>query len=383
MAVPLPSIKNNNAMRQILLSICAILFACCSSEGGAKAETNLQPGMAKTLIVYYSYTGNCEAIVSSLAEQVVADRLEIQPAEKGLRYEADNYALGTQLLEAIKANPTDAGSYPAIDPVGVNLDAYENIIVVTPLWWSQMAAIMQTFLFQHSAGLAGKTVALVVSSHSSGISGVVADAHRLLPGMNWAGDALHISNAGLPNRSSLIANWLKTLQFKTTDDMTRKFYITIGGVTKPATLAGNSSAAALVERLQQADITYEAHDYGNFEKVGALGFDFPENNEQITTEPGDLILYMGNALCIYYAQNSWNFTRIGKLDHMTQAEVKEFVCAGQGNVTVTLSLADKATGIGRVGTGKAGTKAYTLHGMVAQDGQKGLVIKNGAKTVQE
>ena len=136
---------------------------------------------AKTLVVYYSYTGNCHEIVNTLTNQIEADVLEIQPAEKGLKYEANNYALGTQLLNAIKDNPNNASSYPAIDPVTTSLNNYKNIIIVTPLWWSQMAAIMQTVLFQNRTKLAGKTVAMIVSSHSSGISGVVADAQRLLP----------------------------------------------------------------------------------------------------------------------------------------------------------------------------------------------------------
>ena len=124
----------------------------------------------------------------------------------------------------------------------------------------------------------------------------------------------------------------------TSNDMTTTLYLTIGGVTKSATLLGNSSTKALVEQLQKGDITYEAHDYGDFEKVGALGYSFPENNTQITTEPGDLILYQGSNLCIYYDVNSWNFTRIGKLDNMTQADIKTWVKAGGENVIVTLSV---------------------------------------------
>ena len=81
---------------------------------------------AKTLVAYYSYTGNCEKIANALASQITADLLEIQPAEKGLEYDANNYALGTQLLNAINANPDDAGSYPAIDPVNVSLSDYLN-----------------------------------------------------------------------------------------------------------------------------------------------------------------------------------------------------------------------------------------------------------------
>ena len=122
------------------------------------------------------------------------------------------------------------------------------------------------------------------------------------------------------------------------NERTTTLYLSIGGVTKSATLVSNSSTEALVAQLQKGDITYEAHDYGDFEKVGALGYTFPQNNEQINTEPGDLILYQGSNLCIYYDTNSWNFTHIGKLDNMTQADIKAWVKAGGGNVNVTLSL---------------------------------------------
>ena len=161
-----------------------------------------------------------------------------------------------------------------------------------------------------------------------------------------------------------------------------KLYITIGGVTKSATLVSNSSTQALVAQLQQGDITYEARDYGSFEKVGALGYSFPENNEYITTEPGDLILYQGSALCIYYAQNSWDFTRIGKLDGMTQQQVKNFVKAGGGSVTVTLSLSEP-TGINSVKSEELKVKScYTLDGRLAKAGTKGIVIRDGKKIIK-
>ena len=329
-------------MKQIYLTLVTLLFFSLL-PGVAGAESS----MGKTLIVYYSFTGNCEAIVNTLAEQITADQLEIEPAEKGLDYAANNYAIGSALIAAIRQNPNDASSYPAIDPVEISLDSYKNIIIVTPLWWSNMAAIMQSYLFQYGSQMAGKTVGLIVSSYSSGISSVVADAQRLLPSVTWAGDALWINNSNHRNRASLIENWLPTQDFQTSNEMAQKLYITIDGVTKSATLVSNSSTAALVAQLQQGNITYQAHDYGNFEKVGPLGYTFPQNNEQITTVPGDLILYQGSNLCIYYDTNSWNFTRIGKIDNASQEEIKSFVHAGGGDVTVTLSLTD-STRIGDV-----------------------------------
>ena len=199
-------------MKQIMMLLAAMLLTACSKNDEAKAATVQEAG--KTLVVYYSYTGNCQQIVESLTAQIQADVMRIEPADKTQKYEADNYAIGTALLNAIKDNPNDAASYPAIDPVSItDLSQYQNIIIVTPLWWSQMAAIMQTYLFNYSSQMAGKHVALIVSSHSSGISGVVADADRLVKNVTWMGDALWINASNHGNRASLIQNWLPTLNF--------------------------------------------------------------------------------------------------------------------------------------------------------------------------
>ena len=344
---------------------------------------------AKTLVVYYSYTNNCHEIVTTLTSQIQADVIRIEPADKTQKYEANNYAIGTALLNAIKAAPNEAASYPAIDPVSItDLSQYQNIIIVTPLWWSQMAAIMQTYLFNYGAQMAGKHVALIVSSHSSGISGVVADAERLVKNVTWMGDALWINASNHGNRASLIHNWLPTLNFaekqttmnKTTVS-TSRLYITIdGGQTLTATLADNSSAQALLEALKQAPITYEAHDYGDFEKVGPLGQSFPENNESITTEPGDIILYQGSNLCLYYDTNTWTFTRIGKIEGKTQAELKQILKAGQGNITITLSL-NNTTGISSVRFNAENGVNYSLNGQRAENPRKGIIIRNGKKVV--
>ena len=183
--------------------ICAVLILLGNSAS------------AKTLVVYYSHTGNCRDIVATLTSQIEADVLEIQPAEKGLKYEANGYALGTQLLNAIKAAPNDASSYPAIDPVTTSLSDYETVIIVTPLWWSQMAAPMQTYLFNYGSQMAGKNVGLIVSSASSSISGVVADCKRLVPDGKYFSENLWINHSRHSNRASLIQNWLSAVNYNT------------------------------------------------------------------------------------------------------------------------------------------------------------------------
>lgn len=196
----------------MLTSLC--ITGCTSGNEIHAEEATSTAEIGKTLVVYYSYTGQCKQIVNTLTEMLPADVLEIQPEEEGLKYDADNYALGTQLQNAIKANPDDASSYPAIDPVSVDFGSYRNVIIVTPLWWSQMSAIMQSYLFRNRDKMAGKTVALVVSSYSNGIDGVVADAKRILPeDVVWAGDPLWINNTNRNNRHTILTEWLDKQNF--------------------------------------------------------------------------------------------------------------------------------------------------------------------------
>ena len=366
-------------MKKILSFLAAMLFCCCSADNEVKAEEPTNTG--KTLVVYYSYTGNCREIVNTLTSQIEADVLEIQPAEKGLKYEANNYALGTQLLNAIKANPNDASSYPAIDPVTTLLSGYQNIIIVTPLWWSQMAAIMQTYLFQSASQMVGKHVGMIVSSHSSGISGVVSDAERLLPHVTWMGEALWINASNHSNRATLIENWLKTLTFAEENTTMDKIYITIGGQTQSVTLVDNDATRELVAALQSAPITVTLND-NNFEIWGSLGQSLTTKNEQMTAQPGDIVLYNGSNICIFYDSNSWSYTRLGKIDNLSESELRTFLKAGQNNIKVTLSLTSGTTAIKAVNDNRSEEGAYyTLNGVKVENPSKGIYIKNGRKIV--
>lgn len=168
---------------------------------------------ARTLVVYYSYTNNVKRIVNELQTQIECDAVEIQPSEKGLDYAANNYAIGSSLITAIRNKPNDASSYPAIDAVDVNLDEYDTVIIGAPLWWSQMAAPLQTYLFHNGGKMAGKNIGLIVSSASSGISSVVADAKRLIPDGKFLEPNLWIRSSQISDSHTLIEQWLKDIRY--------------------------------------------------------------------------------------------------------------------------------------------------------------------------
>ncbi len=111
--------------------------------------------------------------------------------------------------------------------------------------------------------------------------------------------------------------------------------ITAGGKTITATLADNATAKALAEKLKSGSITVEMRANG-FEHYGPLGFSLERHDEQISAVSGDIMLYNGNNICIFYGNNSWSYTPLGKVDGKTADELKLFF--GTGTVTVTYSL---------------------------------------------
>ena len=121
-------------------------------------------------------------------------------------------------------------------------------------------------------------------------------------------------------------------------EMPDHIQLTVSGKSLPVKIEDNAATKALVAALREASITYEADDYGGFEKVGALGRSLPTSNTQISTQPGDVILYSGNQIVLFYGTNSWSYTRIGKMEYGTLDELKSFLKAGQGKISVTLFL---------------------------------------------
>lgn len=170
-------------------------------------------------------------------------------------------------------------------------------------------------------------------------------------------------------------------QTQNNETMIQKMYITIDDRTESVTLVNNNATQALIAKLQQAPVTVTLNSSGGFEIWGALGFSLPTDNEQIEARPGDIVLYSGSNICIFYGTNSWSYTRLGKIDNLSVNELKTFLKAGENNVSVTLST-NSPTGINNVRTGKHSSSAYTPQGTLAQAGQKGIIIENGQKRIR-
>ena len=160
-----------------------------------------------------------------------------------------------------------------------------------------------------------------------------------------------------------------------------KVLLKVGGNTMTATLTDNGATRELTKLLEQGDITIRMSDYGGFEKVGALPQSLPTSNTQITTEPGDIMLYQGNQMVIFYGSNSWSYTRLGKIDGATASNLRQFLA--NGDITLTLSL-ESSSGIENV-TADANKEeiVYDLNGrmITKKPLAPGIYIINGKKTL--
>lgn len=277
-----------------------------------------------TIVVYFSRTNNTEKIANYIIDYTDSDSYEIEAA---VPYSDADIAYNNSSCRA-NQEQNDKTARPEIANPIESLDSYDVIYLGYPIWWGEEPRIIDTFL--ESYDFSDKTVIPFCTSASSGIT----TSEKNISNLVNIGNQLEGKRFSASASQSEVEQWIDGLNINTNTQ--EKIYLTINNTKISASLENNSSAQALKEKLSESDIVINAHDYSNFEKVGDLGFSLPRNDTQITTTSGDLILYQGNKFVLYYDENSWNFTKLGHVDNMTQEQLKELL--GDGDVTITLSL---------------------------------------------
>ncbi len=291
-----------------------------------RAATGTEDG-SRILVVYFSATGTTRPLAEYAADILNADLYEIVPAEP---YTAADLTYYTDCRADREQN--DPSARPAIYGTVENMTQYDVILLGYPIWHGQPPRIVSTFL--ESYDFSGKTIVPFCTSGSSGFSD--RGLRALTSGANWLTGCRFAGGAG----REAVAEWLDSLDLprQTDGDLLVSFH----GHTYAATLTDDASGRAFAALLaaRGGSLTVEARDYGAFEKVGALPASLPRSDQTITTAPGDLILYQGDQIALYYAPNTWNFTRLGRLQGDLSA-LRDHL--GSGSVSITYSLAAAQT----------------------------------------
>jgi len=299
----------------LLLSLCMMITASAAPE----AEQETMEAAADVLVIYFSATGTTRGVAEKIAALEEADLYEIVPAQaytdEDLEY-SNPESRATMEQNDPACRPEIAGELP-------DLSQYETIYLGYPIWWGQEPRIMDRFV--ESADLGSKTIIPFCTSGSSGIgdSGANLEANAgsgtWKQGQRFPGDV---------SEEDLQA-WIE--EMKGADNMVMR----IGDTKVSVTWEENASVEEL-RALAASGLTISMSMYGGFEQVGSIGQAITRNDEQTVTGPGDIVLYSGDQLVVFYGSNSWAYTSLGRIE-LPEAELTGLL--GNGEVTITLSMA--------------------------------------------
>lgn len=287
------------------------------------------PQANRILVAYFSATGSTRGVAEHIADIVGADLFEIAPEEPYTGADLDYRDASSRASR----EQDDPAARPAIHGEVEDMGQYGVVFLGYPIWHGQAPKIISTFL--EGCDLSGKTVIPFCTSGGSGIDGSEGALNALAPQARWRSG----ERFGAGASREAVKDWVDSLELGTTGPMEGEdgmLNIAVNKTVLTAALADNSSARALAELLADGPLSVEMRDYNRMERVGPLGADLPANDEWIDAQAGDLILYQGNQLVIYYGANSWSLTRLGRIEGVGAGELRDIL--GGGDVRVTLSM---------------------------------------------
>ena len=292
-----------------------------------ECSVSVSGGTEDSLIIYFSATGTTGDAAAKIQEAVGADIVRLVPktdySSADLKY-TDN---------SCRANKEQAeNTMPAISTVIRNIGQYSTIYIGYPIWHGKEPGVIRTFLSKYS--MEGKTVLPFCTSGSSGISGSMLHIRDMAEGAD-------VKNGKDLTHSSVkdIEEWIKKeneISVKSDDGgyTVRDMKMKIGNKEVDVIWEDNESVKALRELVGSETISINMSMYGGFEQVGEIGTSLPRNDAQTTTSCGDIVLYSGDKLVVFYGSNSWSYTRLGKITGLDRAQLTELL--SEGDVTITI-----------------------------------------------
>ena len=292
-------------------------------------EKEQEQNESKTAVVYFSATGTTKQVAEYIKDETKADIFEIVPKEK---YTLEDLDWNNNKSRTTKEQ-NDKNVRPEIEN-NIDVSNYDVIFIGYPIWWGDCPRIIQSLI--ETGKLNGKTVIPFCTSGSSSISGS-ENTLKTYKEINW------MSGKRLTTSKNDVTNWVKSLNIQSSNEVKENnnlnaniIKIEVNHKELIVELENNQATKELVQKLEADNVIVNASEYGGFEKVGSLGFSLTRDDKQIKTEAGDIVLYQGNQISLFYASNSWNYTKLGKVTNMSAVELKELL--GSNDVMLTLKM---------------------------------------------
>ncbi|MCR5456614.1 MAG: hypothetical protein K6F14_00870 [Clostridiales bacterium] len=286
-----------------------------TTEPLTTSETVPTTEKGSVIVIYFSRTGHTKPLAEYIKDELEADIFEIEAkipyTDDDIKYYTDCRADREQ--KDPSARPEIAGDLP-------DLSKYDTIYIGYPIWHGQAPKIIYTFL--ESVNVSGKTLIPFCTSASSPVGSSAENLHPLAQNAVWKDG----TRFAIGTSREEIKEWLNSMNTQ----CELKLYI--GENELSVNWMNNSSVEALKE-LAKGGITIQMSMYGGFEQVGPLNATLPTDDKQTTTDYGDIVLYSGNQIVIFYGSNSWSYTRLGHIN-LSRYEMIDLLSNGDVNITL-------------------------------------------------
>lgn len=175
---------------------------------------------------------------------------------------------------------------------------------------------------QDAGGVVGDAAQEISPAATEGGQSVEGAEAAEAPSPDSAADAVSAADSNATEGESAMATAIK---------------VSVNGETLIAQLEDSASSREFAQLLGEGPLTVAMHDYAGMEKVGALPRSLTRSDKPTDVGPGDIVLYQGNQITVYYGTNSWNFTRLGSIQGASAAELQGILGAGDAEVTFSLA----------------------------------------------
>ena len=309
-------------MKKLLSLFISLLFlSSCSNNISSSVKSDKEDSSSlnntNTLVAYFSVTNHTEGIANEIKSYLNSDIFEIVPKQE---YTSEDIDYNSDCRA--KREQNDDKARPEIKNKIEDISKYDTIALGYPIWWAEAPKIMYTFI--ESYNFDDKTILPFCTSGSSPIGDSAINLAKSAPKANWLEGKRFSADASKKE----INSWLDTY-FKKEDKKDMKLYIDNQNIE--VIWEDNDSIKELKKLLP---LTINMHEYGGFEQTGNIGSNVTRNDKQIDVIPGDIVLYNGNAISVFYAPSSWSYTKLGHIHNKTNEELNNLL--NKDNVTFVL-----------------------------------------------
>lgn len=313
----------------------SVLIAYFSRSGNTNITDSVDAVSSASLTVNEdgSTLGNTEQIAGWIAEMTGGDLFLIQTE---YTYPVDY----DQTVEVGEGQDID-GYHPNLISHLEQVEQYDIVYLVYPIWHYTLSVPTAAFLDEYD--FSGKTIYAFAANAGSRFADSIEKIQAAEP------DATVIEGISISQRemdeardavSAKVRELMEQVPFteetNEREQIAMKMNVQVGAYAFTATLEDNDAVRELLEMMQAGPVTINMSDYSGFEKVGPLDRSLTTSNSQTTTTAGDIVLYNGNNIVMFYGSNSWSYTRIGKIDDLTDWAA----ALGSGDITATFTLAE-------------------------------------------